>query len=274
MTGLPYTVLSCCVSLDGFLDDASERRLVLSCEADLDRVDALRAGSDAILVGAGTVRADDPRLAIRSATRREARLRRGLPEGPVKVTVTGRGKLDPGARFFALGAVAKLVYAVSAGVEEARSALGGQAEVVDAGAPLTMRTVCEDLHRRGVRRLLVEGGASVLTQFLEEGVADELQLAVAPLLVGDRSAPRLLGPAGRRGVRARPAGTRQVGDVVVLRHALSERCVERPTAGPEVGPDVGPDVWPDLWTADVPGEGPAEEPASEPAQRGPWQEEG
>ena len=66
MPDRPYTLLSCCVSLDGYLDDAGPQRLVLSPAADLDRVDAERAGCDAILVGAETVRRDDPRLLVRS----------------------------------------------------------------------------------------------------------------------------------------------------------------------------------------------------------------
>jgi 5-amino-6-(5-phosphoribosylamino)uracil reductase len=214
------------MSIDGYLDSPSVARLRLSNAADFDRVDAVRASCDAILVGAGTVRADDPRLLVRDAGRRAERCRRGLAESPLKVTVTRGGKLDPGARFFTHGEGPRLVYSTSAGVAEARAAVGGRATVVDAGPHVGMRAVAEDLHRRGVRRLLVEGGASVLTQFLEEGVADELQLAVAPLLVGDPRAPRLLGPsaAGRPpGDRARLAGVRQVGDVVVLRYALSAR---------------------------------------------------
>lgn len=226
----PYTVLSCCVSLDGFLDDASDRRLVLSDDADLDRVDAVRAGCDAILVGAGTIRSDDPRLCVRSPQRRAERLRRGLPESPLKVTVTEHGKLDPGARFFTVGSAARLVYA-GAGADDLRRAVGATATVVDTGSRTTMRAVAEDLGARGVRRLLVEGGASVLTQFLAEGLADELQLAVAPLLVGDPQAPRLLGPGGRVRERARLAGVERVGDVVVVRYALTERCVLRSEEG-------------------------------------------
>ena len=222
----PYTLLSCCVSLDGCLDDASENRLVLSNDADLDRVDAVRSCCDAILVGAGTVRADDPRLLVRDDGRREERLRLGLPASPLKVTVTEHGKLDPGARFFTAGDGPKVVYCATAALPDVGAAVRECATVVDAGERVSMRFVGEDLHRRGVRRLLVEGGASVLTQFLEEGVADELQLAVAPLLVGDPRAPRLLGPPGAvrpPGDRARLAEVRQVGDVVVLRYALSER---------------------------------------------------
>ncbi|WP_186449776.1 dihydrofolate reductase family protein, partial [Nocardioides sp. J9] len=66
----PYVLLSCSVSLDGYLDSAGEGRLLLSNDADFDRVDEVRAGCDAILVGAATVRNDDPRLLVRSEERR------------------------------------------------------------------------------------------------------------------------------------------------------------------------------------------------------------
>ena len=100
MTGRPYVVLSCAVSLDGCLDGTGEDRLVLSGEADLDRVDAERAAADAILVGAGTIRRDDPRLLVRSARRRAGRSAQGREPQPAGVTITASGDLDPAARFF------------------------------------------------------------------------------------------------------------------------------------------------------------------------------
>src|SRR4051795_6046087 len=124
----PLVVLSCATSIDGYLDDTSPRRLVLSPAADLDRVDAVRAASDAILVGAGTVRADDPRLLVRSAARRRARVALGLPPNPAKVTVTGSGDLDPAAAFFTAGDAERLVYAASAPVAALRDRLGGLAD--------------------------------------------------------------------------------------------------------------------------------------------------
>ena len=93
----PYVLLSCAVSLDGSLDDTEPPRLILSNEQDLDLVDAERASADAILVGATTIRRDDPRLLVRDAGRRAARVRAGRPENPVKVTVTRSGELDPAA---------------------------------------------------------------------------------------------------------------------------------------------------------------------------------
>ena len=190
MPSRPYVILSCATSADGYLDDASPRRLILSGPADLDRVDDVRAGCDAILVGAGTVRADDPRLLIRDPRRRARRAARGLPEHPARVTLTATGDLDPGARFFAPGAE-RLVYCATRALAPARARLGDRAVLIDAGDPLSLDTLLSDLTERNVVRLLVEGGSRVLAEFLARDLADELQLATAPFFVADPAAPRL-----------------------------------------------------------------------------------
>jgi 5-amino-6-(5-phosphoribosylamino)uracil reductase len=222
----PYVLLSCTVSIDGYLDDLSARRLILSTPGHFDRVDALRAGCDAILVGAGTVRDDDPRLVVRSPARHAAREARGLPGSPLKVTLTGGGGLPATARFFTAGDAGRLVYCARAAVPAARQQLGSLATVVDAGQPVQLSAVLADLHGRGVRRLLVEGGEVVLSAFLRAGLADELELAVAPFFVGEPGAPRLAG-SGRLpredGGRAVLADVRQVDDLVLLRYGLSPR---------------------------------------------------
>jgi 5-amino-6-(5-phosphoribosylamino)uracil reductase len=184
----PYTLLSCGMSIDGYLDTATDERLVLSNDADLDRVDAVRADSDAILVGAATLRNDNPRLLVRAPSRRAERTARGLPATPIKVTVTTRAELDPCADFFVTGDIEKLVYCPTDAVAEARCRLGAVATVVDGGRLVEMRRLSEDLHARGVGRLMVEGGGKVLTQFLTAGLADELHLVVAPFFVGDSRA--------------------------------------------------------------------------------------
>ena len=222
----PYTLLSCALSIDGYLGSASPRRLELSNDADFDRVDAVRASCDAILVGAGTVRRDNPRLLVRSKARREDRRARGLAPSPIKVTVTERAHLDPGADFFAAGHAEKLVYCTSERVVDARSRLGLVATVLDGGQPVDMRTISEDLGGRGVHRLMVEGGGQVHTQFLTGNLVDELQLVVAPFFVGDSRAPRFVRD-GRfpwnPDRRATLSEVRQIGDVVLLRYALSPR---------------------------------------------------
>jgi riboflavin-specific deaminase-like protein len=226
MAERPYTLLSCGVSLDGYLAGASDQRLLLSNAADLDRVDAVRAGCDAILVGAATVRKDNPRLLVRGRARREERVARGLPASPTKVTLTAGAALDPCARFFCAGDTEKLVYCESSAVDRARERLGSVATVIDAGQPLDLRRLSEDLHDRGVRRLMVEGGGTVHTQFLTADLADELHLVVAPFFVGDSRARRFVGD-GRfpwhPDRRATLAEVRRIDDVVLLRYALSSR---------------------------------------------------
>jgi len=93
-------LLSAAMSLDGYLDDAGPDRLLLSSPEDFAEVDEVRAGVDAILVGANTVRADNPRLLVRSPEHRRRRVERGLPESPAKVALSGGGQLDPAAAFF------------------------------------------------------------------------------------------------------------------------------------------------------------------------------
>ncbi|MFN8194366.1 MAG: dihydrofolate reductase family protein [Nocardioidaceae bacterium] len=226
MADRPYTLLSCGMSLDGYLDTAAERRLLLSNDADFDRVDAVRAACDAILVGATTVRKDDPRLVVRAPERRRARVARGQCPSPTKVTVSRRGSLDPRARFFTEGEADKLVYCESGGAREARERLGRVATVVDGGPRVDLRWMGEDLADRGVERLMVEGGGTIHTQFLTEDLADELHLVVAPFFVGDSRASRFVGD----GIfpfnperRATLADVRRIDDVVLLRYALSPR---------------------------------------------------
>jgi hypothetical protein len=145
------------MSIDGYIDTATDERLVLSNDADLDRVDAVRADSDAILVGASTLRNDNPRLLVRAPSRRAERIARGLPPTPIKVTVTSRAELDPSAAFFVTGDTEKLVYCPTEAVTEARCRLGTVATIVDGGRPIEMCRISEDLRARGVRRLMIEG---------------------------------------------------------------------------------------------------------------------
>lgn len=216
----PYVVLSCAMSVDGYIDDTSDDRLLLSNAEDFDRVDAVRAASDAILIGASTMRRDNPRLLVNSAERRAARLAQGLPEYPLKVTVTGSGDLDPELKFWHHGG-AKAVYCPDGVAAKVRESLGDLADVVGTGPALDLRHMLADLAGRGVGRLLVEGGSTIHTQFLTAGLADEIHLAIAPFFVGQPDAPRFLGPgAFANDLRHRMtlAEVRAIGDVALLRY--------------------------------------------------------
>jgi 5-amino-6-(5-phosphoribosylamino)uracil reductase len=215
------------MSIDGYLDTAGPERLMLSNAEDLDRVDQVRSQNDAIMVGASTVRRDNPRLLIRNEDRKAARAAAGLPVSPIKVTVTSSGDLDPDAAYFTTGDSQKIVYTPLARARRLDERLGGAATVVGLRERVTMSELLEDLvSRRGVHRLMVEGGGTILTQFLAEDLADELHLVIAPIFVGDSRAPRVVTSAGfpwTASHRATLESTRQIGDVVLMRYALSDR---------------------------------------------------
>ncbi|HWE88853.1 MAG TPA: dihydrofolate reductase family protein [Pseudonocardiaceae bacterium] len=226
MAERPYVILSCAMSLDGHIDDTSQTRLLLSNEADFERVDALRASADAILVGANTVRRDNPSLAVKSAALRRERAERGQRPHPLKVTLTSgtSSTIDGKRKVFDSGET--VVYCPDAAVDSLKKGLHGKATVVGLGEQVDLAALLADLAGRGVQRLVVEGGAGVHTEFLTHGLVDELQLAIAPFFVGAADAPRFVNP----GVFPQDAAHRMtiteafnVGDMVFVRYLAAEQ---------------------------------------------------
>ena len=152
--------LSYATSKDGYLDDCSAERLILSTPEDWEAVYALRQEQDAILVGAETLRRDNPSLKL----------------VPTRIAITRTGNLGPTLRFFTAGQARRIVFS-----EVEIPALYSLAEVIVA-KPLTARRIVTELERRGIDRLLVEGGAHTLQLFLEENLADEVRRAVNPAI--------------------------------------------------------------------------------------------
>lgn len=226
MSDRPYVLLKCAMSLDGYLDDTTDQRLLLSSPEDFARVDEQRALVDAILIGATTLRKDNPRLMVRSPVLRQRRLDDGLTETPVKVTISRTGDLDAALPFFATGDCEKIVYVADSALAKTTERLGTAATVVAAGEPISLPQLLNDVSLRGVRSLMVEGGGTIHTQFLTLGLADELQVSVAPFFVGDGAAP----PFVNDGIFPYNATQRmhlveigKYGDCALLRYALSDR---------------------------------------------------
>lgn len=154
-------ILSYATSKDGYLDDCSKCRLMLSTSADWEAVYRLRSEQDAILIGAETLRRDNPSLKL----------------VPMRVVISRSGNLDPEARFFTVGEAQCVVF-----TERHNPALERVAEVILCEEGITARRVVTELERRGVNRLMVEGGAKTLQLFLDEGLADEVREAVNPTI--------------------------------------------------------------------------------------------
>lgn len=167
--------LSYATTADQYLDDCSSQRLMISTPEDWEAVLRLRAECDAILIGAETLRRDNPALRLRSGELRERRRAAGLRPDLTKVVVTHSGQLSPLARFFTEGDAERYVFAPRPLPE-----LETAATVVVCDEPITAARIVTELEKRGVQRLLVEGGATILRMFLDEGLADEIRCAVNP----------------------------------------------------------------------------------------------
>ena len=183
-------ILSAAVTADGYLDDNTPQRLMISTAADWEAVQQLRASCDAILVGAETLRRDNPALRLRDDTMRRQRMAEGRQADLTKVVLTRSGRLDPAMRFFTDGKAERIVFAP----KELPDLQPYTTVISSNGEELTAAYVITELEKRGIGRLLVEGGAGILRMFLREGRADEVRLAVNPQL--------RLG-AGRGGARFR-----------------------------------------------------------------------
>lgn len=168
--------LSAALTADRFLDDRSSRRLTISTPEDWADVCRLRCAHDAILVGAETLRRDNPGLLLRDDDVRRARRAAGLRPDIAKVTLTRSGRIDPALRFFTEGDADRYVFST-----QPLPALDAVATVV-VRPEITAREVVTELEKRGIRSLFVEGGAQILRMFLAEGMADTLRLAVNPAL--------------------------------------------------------------------------------------------
>ena len=182
-TERPFVQVNCATSADGRLAFARGRRALLSGPRDLARVQGLRADSEAILVGVGTVLADDPSLRVHWDLL-------GRPPGrePLRVVLDSHGRTPATARV--LDALSRTVVVTDA---DCRREFAAPVETERIpGGPFNVPEVLKALGRRGVHRVLVEGGAHVIASFLRERAVDRMTVFMAPTLIGGATAPPLM----------------------------------------------------------------------------------
>lgn len=191
MTQKPFVTLNIAMTADGKTDTIARRGAAISSALDYDRVDRLRAGSDAILVGGHTLLGDDPRLVVKSAALRQERLARGADENPVKVAVVTRADLRPESRFLSYGPARIVIFTTAqtpAAQVDALRARGVEVWVSQ-GARVDLVWALAQLSQMGIQRLLVEGGGMLNEALLRGGLVDEMYIYIAPLIFGGATAP-------------------------------------------------------------------------------------
>jgi riboflavin-specific deaminase-like protein len=186
------------MTADGKITSATREYPKFTSPHDRQTMDHLRAMADAVLIGAGTLRADDPPMHVRSPEMQELRRSLGKPAGLLKVLVSRSLKLSRQARFFNDPHTAGLIIATVDGADtSALEPLPKGAELWRLGpTDVDLARLLKKLEERGVRRLLVEGGAEMNWHFVAADLFDELHVTIAPALLGGNDAPTWLGGAG------------------------------------------------------------------------------
>ena len=194
----PFVLFNAAVSLDGKLAPASRHKIRLGSDRDRARMDRLRASSDAILVGAATIRAEDPPLQVRSERLRRARARSGKPPHLVEIVVSRSLRLSPSLRFFREPARSRILAVPAAASRAAVRRFEGICEVwnVGRGGLVDPAILLRRLARRGIGRLLVEGGGVTFSAFFDRGLVDEIHLTVTGWAIGGSQAPTLFDGRG------------------------------------------------------------------------------
>ena len=180
------------VSADGKLSSRRREQIAISGPADFDRVDRIRAAADAVLVGVGTVLADDPHLTLDEEDRRVRRLQNGRSGNPARVVADSRARTPTDARILDDEAETYVLVSEAAPEADVADLRAAGAEVVTAGTErVDLSAAFDDLESSGVDRLMVEGGGEIIFSLFDANLADELTLFVGSLVVGGRDAPTL-----------------------------------------------------------------------------------
>lgn len=220
----PFIYINSAMSLDGKLSTYERKQVKISNKEDFERVDALRASADAVMVGSNTVAIDDPKLTVKSEELRKQRLAKGLPENPAKVMVGSIGKIRLDGDFLNYGKAEKIIFTTEKEDKAKIAALRKKAKVYVLGKEKT--NICEMidiLAGLGFKRIMVEGGGTLNYEMLEAGLVDEIYVAIGPKIFGGKDAPTLADGEGlpyEKAIKLEPISVETLGDVFVLKYKV------------------------------------------------------
>jgi 2,5-diamino-6-(ribosylamino)-4(3H)-pyrimidinone 5'-phosphate reductase len=218
-------VVNAAMSADGKLSTHEREQVEISGPADFERVDRLRAESDAVMVGVGTILADDPSLTVKNPDLRERRTERGEPSNPARVIADSRIRTPPDAAVLDDAGPSYLLVSEAAPSDFVSGMEDADATVLVAGEDrVDLPEAIARLEADGIDQLMVEGGGELIFSLFETGLVDRLSVYVGPVVIGGREAPTLADGEGFTGgcPELDLAAVDRVDEGVVLAYEVSE----------------------------------------------------
>jgi 2,5-diamino-6-(ribosylamino)-4(3H)-pyrimidinone 5'-phosphate reductase len=213
----PFVIINSAMSADGKISTVARKQVRISGKEDMQRVDALKANTDAVMVGIGTVLADDPKLTVKSDILKRERVVKGRTENPLRIVVDSNARTPSTAAI--LGPNALIAVAQQAPRHKVEE-LGTKAEVIVVGEhKVDLGVLLARLKDRGVNSVLVEGGATLNFALLSLGLVDELFTYVGNIIIGGSLAPTLVDGDGLTSdfVKLKLRQIHQIGDGVLIK---------------------------------------------------------
>ena len=187
-----HVVVNAAMSVDGKLASHRREQLAISGPEDFDRVDRIRAAADGVIVGVGTVVADDPHLTLDVTDRRVQRQRHGRPGNPARVVADSTARTPLDARILDDEATTYLLVSEQTSEERRTKLADAGAEVIVVGDDrVDLAAGIDRLADEGIERLMIEGGGELIFSAFDAGLVDELSVFVGSQLIGGRDAPTL-----------------------------------------------------------------------------------
>ena len=189
----PFVFINVAMTADGKIDTFARKGAAISSPRDKERVDQLRAGSDAVMVGGKTLLDEDPKLTVKSEALRAERVARGLAPNPVKVGVVTKANIEPHSKFLHEGNARVVIFTTYRTSKDKLAFLRSQGADVytDDQNKVDLKNALATLKEFGIHRLMVEGGASLNFELLRLGLVDEVMAYMAPMIFGGASAPTM-----------------------------------------------------------------------------------
>ncbi len=180
----PHIIINCAMSVDGKIASKSGKQIKISCEEDIKRMYKLRNNSDAVLVGIGTVLSDDPKLTVKDKYVKN-------PKQPIRIVLDTNCRTPSNA--LVVNNTTKTLIITD---KECNKKYQNNVELIkcksDGKGFVYLENLIEILKEKGIKKLMVEGGSTVIGSFLKSNLLDDMFVYVAPMIIGGINTPSLV----------------------------------------------------------------------------------